>query len=182
MDPITMPELLNPDPGESTEGEQEAPPEERLRIRDKQLHELREYGRALWQQLDTVRHYLAASLPPDPHTPNAAIRAGASPTGPDDESGWNNWISTYSGTITALAGPHGDSGYGQQEAQREASYRRSAEVVGVHAKHPELDRAPSPAPQQAPASQTSGNQRMKTALNVALVALAIRGLRPRRRR
>jgi hypothetical protein len=180
MDPITMPGLLSSDQPRFAAGEHEATPDEKLRDCAKQLEQVRHYGRALWQQLDTVRHYLVASLPPDPHLPNAAIRAGAAPTGPDDDSGWNEWISAYASTISALAGPQGDSGYGLQTAQHEAQNRRSAEVVGVHARHANLDHAQRPV--GTPDTAARPANRIRTALNIALVILALRGLRPRSRR
>ena len=74
---------------------------------DQELHKACDYGRNLWRQLGAVRHYLLASLPPDPHTPAASVRVATAPTGPDDEAGWNDWINAYANTVSALAGPQG---------------------------------------------------------------------------
>jgi hypothetical protein len=88
------------------------------------------YAQQLWRQLDDVRAYLLRSLPDDPQRPDAR-RALTAPTGPGDEQGWTDWMQTYGAVISALCGPHGDGGFGADEARKEAHARRHAPVPVV---------------------------------------------------
>jgi hypothetical protein len=96
----------------------------------KALEESCHYADMLWEQLDAVRGYLLDSLPPELRSvgPRAAI--GASPTGPDDEAGWQRWTDTFAATVSTLCGAHGDSGFGLSNAHDEARVRRTS--LGVH--------------------------------------------------
>lgn len=95
MQPIPTPQILDPDRqlandrgSLSTAEDHEA----RAELLDKALHETCAYAQQLWHQLDADRQYLMGSLPPDPRSPGPHPRASASPTGPDDQQGWDNWI------------------------------------------------------------------------------------------
>jgi len=90
-----------------------------------------DYAQALWQQLDEVRGYLVRCLPDDPQRAaenHGARRPATAPTGPDDDAGWDDWMATYAAVTSMLCGPHGDSGFGADEARREARARRVAPV------------------------------------------------------
>jgi hypothetical protein len=124
MDAIPEPELLDPQRvltigRDRFVGDHEA----RANQLEDALRKTCAYAQDLWRHLDATRSYLYDSLPPDPHERVGAI-AGASPSGPDDAAGWDRWIDAYARTTSILAGPHGDSGYGRQEATREADRRR----------------------------------------------------------
>lgn len=89
-----------------------------------------EYGQQLWRDLDAIRGYLLDSLPAIPgETSGRQGATSAAPTGPDDEEGWQNWMAAFAAVTSALAGPHGDSGYGMSEARREAQQGRAAPTV-----------------------------------------------------
>ena len=125
MDPIPEPTLLDPervlvnDRNEFTVDHlSDAAALERL------VHEIRNYAQRLWHELDAVRHYLVETAPEDPRTAAGPVRTGATPTGPDDEAGWARWATAYASVTALLAGPEGDSGYGEQEARREQRDRR----------------------------------------------------------
>lgn len=85
--------------------------------------EATEYGRQLWHRLDEIRTYLLESAP-------TTGRSAARPTGPDDDAGWLAWQRAYADVTTVLAGPRGDSGFGEQEAVREVTQRRAARPSG----------------------------------------------------
>jgi hypothetical protein len=88
-------------------------------VADRLLRELEEtctYARALWQQLDEVRHYLVDSLPRP--AANGAPLGGAAPTGRDDEQGWQAWTDIYTAVVGTLEGPRRDSGFGHDEARQ----------------------------------------------------------------
>lgn len=156
MDEIPMPELLDPsrmlinDRGNMNA----AGHAQRAELLDRGLHESCEYAQELWQALDRVRHYLHDSLPPDPRAPSPRPRQGASPTGPDDDTGWKAWMEMFAMTNSVLTGPQGDSGYGLNEARREAQLRRTAPVLMLPAAE---NRGP----------RNSGNQRAASPLGRA---------------
>jgi hypothetical protein len=132
MQPIREPELLDPNRPLTHERDDFAMLDhrsqaERLKLA---LDDSCEYARQLWHQLDEVRAYLVRSLPDDPQRPDAERRA-TSPTGPDDEAGWTDWMKTYASVISSLCGPRGDSGFGADEARKEAHLRRDAPVPVV---------------------------------------------------
>lgn len=91
------------------------------------------YGHALWDEVDALRRYLSDSLPPASRTPGVHA-VGASPTGPDDSEGWQKWTAAFASATSALAGPHGDSGFGRSEAEQAAQKRRSAPDLQVLAR------------------------------------------------
>jgi hypothetical protein len=181
MQPIPQPEVLDPDRVLSTDRDAMTLEDHRSRadLLDAALHETCEYARQLWEDLNHLRGYLLASLPPDPRSPGPHTSPGASPTGPDDEQGWQDWIAAYAAVIATLAGPHGDSGYGLGEARREAELRRHAPALQLHANHPELSSPAVPAP--AAAGPTGRGRMARTVGTAAVLLLALRGLRPRRR-
>src|SRR3954470_23079325 len=131
MHPIPEPELL--DPGRMLTDDRDDLSATEHRDRAKQLAAALEdscrYAQQLWHQLDEVRGYLQRSLPDDPQHADAR-RAATAPTGPDDDEGWQDWMSTYAAVTSVLCGPHGDSGFGADEARREARARRGAPVPG----------------------------------------------------
>lgn len=184
MQPITQPEVLDPDRVLSTDRDAMTDEDHRGRatLLDTALHESCGYAQQLWENLNRLRGYLLDSLPPDPRAPGPHTRVGASPTGPDDEQGWQNWIDAYATVTAALTGPHGDSGYGLGEARREAELRRNAPALQLHANHPELSSPGGPAPAPTTAAGPAGRSRMaRTVATAAVLLLALRGLRPRRR-
>jgi hypothetical protein len=186
MQPIPTPELLDPDRRIINDADNfTVDHETRAHALDEALHHTCAYAQQLWHHLDAMRGYLLTSLPPDPHSPGPHPTASASPTGPDDDTGWDNWITAYAAVTSALCGPHGDSGYGLSEGRREATLRRSAPRVPNQTQHPDPSTTPAsanltketdtaPSPRRASRSHT-GHQ----AATVVLILLALRGLRPR---
>jgi hypothetical protein len=168
------------------------------------LRESCEYAGQLWENLNAMRQYLLDSLPPDPRQPGPHTTAGASPTGPDDDTGWNDWVAAFAAITSALCGPHGDSGFGLSRAKEEAQLRRSAPVLRIHADRP--DRARQPDKREEASSAATGASRPdpdgdephpapvrsrrpnsswtpgKTAAVLGLAAITLRQLRPRRDR
>jgi hypothetical protein len=173
--PIPLPEVLEPD---CLRGQQEATTEQdvqgRLNQVERALADACDYGRTLWQDIDSLRSYLLHSLPPDPRSPRPD-RIGAAPTGPDDEAGWQDWMAAYAETHSALAGPRGDSGFGVEEARYEAQVRRSAPVVRLLAGHPGQAHAAS-----VGAVQRHRRARLSGALWVAAATLVLREVLGRR--
>lgn len=185
MQPIPPPQVLDPDRVlDNDRGDLTVDHEARAAMLEDALHKSCDYARQLWNTLDEVRGYLMRSLPPDPRTPGAHSQVGASPAGPDDEQGWQDWVAAYASTSSVLCGPHGDSGYGIGEARHAAERRRSAPTAVLHAEHPELgsgEQASSPAaaPDVAVADARVRGP-VRTLGTVLLVLLAARGLLPRR--
>jgi hypothetical protein len=100
------------------------------------LEESCAYAQLLWNDLNAARQYLEDTLPPDPRSPGGSLAVSASPTGPDDEPGWQSWIDAYAEITSVLCGPHGDSGFGLGEARRMAHLRRTAPITKIKAEHP----------------------------------------------
>lgn len=158
------------------------------------LQESCSYADQLWENLNAMRQYLLDSLPPDPRSPETAqAPAATSPTGPDDEAGWNSWINAFAAITSVLCGPQGDSGFGLSRAHEEAQARRSPPGPRLLAEQPP-SRQPShdnsnAAPQLPPpaenrpgeATRTAARQAIwtptKTAAVLAVGALALRELR-----
>ena len=84
------------------------------------------YADQLWDDLNAMRQYLLDCLPPDPHTTPSPVATGAAPTGPEDEHGWQNWMTAFAEVTSVLCGPHGDSGFGLSRAREEAQRRRTS--------------------------------------------------------
>jgi hypothetical protein len=147
IQPIEMPEVLDPDRLLSPErGDMSAEEHrDRARLLEQALHESCDYGKQVWNDLAALRRYLVDSLPPDPRAPGPKPTHSASPTGPDDEEGWDKWITAYAAITSVLAGPHGDSGFGLGEARQAAQLRRTAPVLSV----PTTDSAEAPTGEQA---------------------------------
>lgn len=189
MQPIPTPQVLDPNRIlDNDRGDFTADHEARAQLFKEALHETCAYAQQLWHDLDAMRGYLLNSLPPDPRSPGPHPTASASPTGPHDETGWDNWITAYAAVTSVLCGPHGDSGYGLGEGRREATLRRTAPVPRIHAEHPGLGTPDRPAAAHAAATQEPPAQRAparsrtgRTATMAVLILLALRGLRPRRR-
>jgi len=175
--PIPLPGILEPEHGHLL-GELNAAEnaEQRLSEVQQALANACSYGRELWHGVNALRGYLLHSLPPDPRTPGLH-RTGASPTGPDDEAGWQSWQAAYAEAHSVLAGPQGDSGFGVSEAGREARARRSAPSIRLLAEHPELSSTP-PGTVRTP----SAGARLTGALAVAATTLAVRAVLVRRLR
>lgn len=123
MTDIAPPEVLDPERVVSDEREGMSESEHRSRAAelDAALHDSCRYARMLWDQLGAVRRYLVDSLPP-PVAP-AETLGSARPSGADDAEGWAAWTDTYAAVTSALAGPHGDSGFGYTEARQHARAR-----------------------------------------------------------
>lgn len=98
--------------------------EARAVLLQRALNDSCSYADQLWDTLNAARQYLLDCLPPDPHSAPATTAIGAAPTGPDDEPGWQNWITAFASVTSVLCGPHGDSGFGLDRAQQEARRRR----------------------------------------------------------
>jgi hypothetical protein len=187
MQPIPKPHLLDPDRIlDNDRGDFTADHEARAELLDKALRETCAYAQQLWDTTDALRGYLLDSLPPDPRSPEGHLRPSASPTGPDDTAGWENWVTAFSSATSVLCGPHGDSGYGLSEARHAAELRRSAPNLNLVAEHPGIgepvrsDDEPKPAtPQAAPVtSSTTGPVRtLKLVAAGVIGVLALRGLR-----
>src|SRR4051812_40369218 len=130
--PIPEPELL--DPGrmlvDDRDGFTVDDHRNRANLLAEALADSCRYAQALWQQLDEVRAYLVRSLPDDPQRPDARRHATA-PTGADDDVGWDDWMATYAAVTSRLCGPHGDAGFGADEARGAAYARRVAPVPVV---------------------------------------------------
>jgi hypothetical protein len=116
----------------------------------KALGESCAYADQLWNQVNALRGYLLDSLPPDPRTPRPHTTAAASPTGPDDEGGWQHWIEAFATTTSVLCGSHGDSGFGLSRARQEAQLRRTAPELALHAQRLDRERAQQTAPSADP--------------------------------
>lgn len=132
MDEIPMPSVLDPDRMVSNSRDDMSVHDKAGLSEDLEeaLHQSCEYGQQLWRDLDAIRGYLLDSLPAIPsETSGRQGATSAAPTGPDDEDGWQNWMAAFAAVTSALAGPHGDSGYGMSEARREAQQRRAAPTV-----------------------------------------------------
>jgi hypothetical protein len=129
MQPIPRPELLDPDRLLSDDRDDMTADEHRNRANQLAgaLEDSCRYAQQLWDELQAVREYLVRSLPDDPQRPEAR-RTETAPAGPDDEAGWHDWIGTYAAVTSVLCGPHGDSGFGADEAREQARARRAAPV------------------------------------------------------
>ena len=170
MQPIPTPFVL--DPERASHGADLDP--QAAQINDA-LQESCAYAKQLWDELDAVRGYLLT----------------ASPADRDDDTAWQNWIAASGSVTSAMCGPYGDAGFGLEEAQHEAQSRRAAMAESNQRPATQEPAQPSAAqeaagPQSAtqqPATQPSPahGSRYKRAATVALVLLAIRGARPRRR-
>jgi hypothetical protein len=187
--PIPRPELLDADRVTSADRDDMTLLEHRTRAQqlDEALRASCAYATQLWQHLDAVRGYLYESLPSDPRAPGPNPHIGASPTGPDDDEGWQRWIDTYATVTSILCGAHGDSGFGLDEARHAARDRREAPNLTVLARAhgpaetTEVSDAGAPPPGTAPAADTRTSASVLRAAGLGLLtALALRGLRPRR--
>lgn len=190
---IPKPELLNPDRVDRDDREHLTAEDHRSRaeLLAKALAESCAYADQLWDQVNALRGYLLESLPPDPRSPGAHPTASASPTGPDDEDGWRNWIHAFATTTSVLCGSHGDSGFGLSRAREEARLRRTAPELTQLARDRGPDneaaapsRATSPARPPAAPDGESGAQARRSPTPIAkaiaatiIAILALRGLR-----
>jgi hypothetical protein len=77
------------------------------------------YARQLWTALDQVARYLLDQVARGGSGP---VLAEAKPLLDTDDQ-WLRWSEMYAGVLSVLAGPHGDEGYGQQEARLEYQNR-----------------------------------------------------------
>ncbi len=198
MHTIPKPHLLDPDRVTSDDRADMTLMEHRSRAQqlDAALHASCEYATQLWQHLAAARGYLWDSLPSDPRAPGTDPHLGASPTGPDDEEGWQRWIDAFSAVTSILAGPHGDSGFGLDEARHAARARRDAPNLRVLQRFrrgqsegpvPTAESrgsaAPAPSAQPVPARPGSAADGRPDALRLGglalLVLLALRGMRRR---
>jgi hypothetical protein len=207
MHPIPKPELLDPDriSRDDREGMSAEDHRSQAQLLETALHESCAYAGQLWDQLDAVRRYLLDCLPPDPRAPDAHV-TGAAPTGPDDEQGWQHWMTAFADTTSVLCGAHGDSGFGASRARQEAQLRRTLPAAEAAPAEPAAVEpvavepvavepvAVEPAATRAEPTDTlspdaASEQRLRPRADVrviakavsatVVVALAIRGLRPR---
>jgi hypothetical protein len=191
MHPARKPEVIDPDRIKSDDREEMTSDEHRSRANElnEALHASCDYANALWEHLDAVRHYLVESLPSDPRAPGPYPRASAAPTGPDDEAGWERWVATYAAATSILAGPHGDSGFGLNEAKHAAKSRREAPVLkllaetGIATRSEPLPGTEQPTPPPPGKAASANKAALKPIRSIALgvlSALALRGLLVRR--
>src|SRR4051812_13602926 len=103
MQPIREPEVLYADRALTDDRDDLTVAEHRDRanLLADALRDSCNYAQQLWRELDEVRGYLLRCLPDDPQRPDARRHATA-PTGPDDEAGWAEWISTYASVTSVL--------------------------------------------------------------------------------
>jgi hypothetical protein len=73
---------------------------------------LAQYARRLWTELDRVSRYLRDQVAGGGDGP---LLANATPLLITEEQ-WAKWREVYGSALSALAGPAGDHGYGEQEA------------------------------------------------------------------
>lgn len=108
MDEIPMPELLDPDRLIMPERDDMTIDEHRGRAQAAldALQATCKYGQSLRDELIAVRAYL--------HDHHPVVDA--------DEADWTAWSSRYASVTSVLAGPHGDNGFGAEEAQVIAQY------------------------------------------------------------
>ncbi len=100
--------------------------EARAVLLERALNDSCAYAEQLWDNLNATRQYLLDCLPPDPSTATGPVAASATPTGPHDEQGWQNWITAFAAVTSVLCGPHGDSGFGLSRAREEARRRQAS--------------------------------------------------------
>lgn len=133
METIPKPELLNPGRVDRDDRENMTSEDHRSRwqLIARALDESCEYGQQLWDALANARAYLVRSLP-TPVGVSGPQREFTAPTGPEDDAGWQDWMEVYAGVTSVLAGAHGDSGYGQIEANQEAQARRTPSGTTAH--------------------------------------------------
>ena len=185
MEPIPPPQLLDPDRiGQSHRIDSTTGVEELCELLNDELHHSCAYAQQLWHDLDAMRTYLLHSLGAEPGSPSFRDGTSASPTGPDDDIGWDNWIAAYAAVTSTLCGPHGDSGFGLSEGRREAALRRAPSVARTDTELPMATQQRD----QTPVETTARSSPEALAVRVGrlgavavLVVLAVRGLRPRRR-
>lgn len=135
--PVPIPSVLDACRPHLAGAQKQADPGKQIAGLHEALEGACEYGRQLWHDVDAFRGYLLRSLPSDPRAPGPHTPA-ASPQGPDDDEGWEDWIAAYSEASSVLAGPRGDSGFGLKEAQREAEARRASPNMRLLSEHPEF--------------------------------------------
>jgi hypothetical protein len=73
------------------------------------------YARQLWVALDEGARYLLEQLARGGGGPLLAEHRPLLST----EEQWQQWCTVYADVLSVLAGPHGDQGYGEQEARLE---------------------------------------------------------------
>jgi hypothetical protein len=71
------------------------------------------YARQLWTELDRLTRYLREEVGGGGDGP---LLANATPLLTTDDQ-WTKWRELYGEALSVLAGPAGDGGYGEQEAQ-----------------------------------------------------------------
>lgn len=186
MQPIPMPEILDPDRIISTNRDSEHlgdPRDHDLQLTDA-LHDSCTYAQQLWHTLAATRTYLHDGLPPDTDAPAAHPDGTAFPIGPRDEDAWNQWISTYASITSTLAGPNGDEGFGLDEAKHAARQRRNAPASTAPApsatplpNHSQPVHVTTRADARPTSLSSPARRKLRTAMTVALTVLALRGLR-----
>jgi hypothetical protein len=77
------------------------------------------YARRLWTELDAIGQYLREGI----------ARGGTEHSLLTTDDAWAQWQERYAAVLSILAGPAGDQGYGQQEAQLEHQNRAPDEPV-----------------------------------------------------
>lgn len=105
-----MPELLDPasdgraDWADADEGQLR----QQLQHTEAELQRCREYGRALWSQLDQSRHYLMDAVAGGEGSDAASMLR--------QTREWQAWGELFAAVSSILAGRSGDAGFGRSEA------------------------------------------------------------------
>jgi hypothetical protein len=140
---VPMPTLLNPDRQVVNSRADFLDHDRRNLIPalERSIADLCAYGQQLWNDVNAMRTYLLHHQPPthragqparqlqgDPvsagqSTTTTTGDAGGAADDADGQAAWRAWIAAYAAVTSVLAGPHGDSGFGIQEAHRIAEMR-----------------------------------------------------------
>lgn len=135
--PVPIPSVLDASGPHLAGAAEQADAEKQLAVVREAMEAACDYGRQLWRDVDALRSYLLRSLPSDPSAPGPHTGA-TSPRGPDDDTGWQDWVGAYGEASSVLAGPDGDSGFGLKQAQHEAEVRRASPSMRLLWAHPQL--------------------------------------------
>ncbi|MBE7190533.1 hypothetical protein [Jatrophihabitans endophyticus] len=111
MPDIPRPEVLNPDRVDRDDRADLTAEDHRSRAQllGRALGQSCDYAEQLWHAAAVTRAYLHEHTPADPH----------------DDASWTAWQQVYADVVSVLCGPHGDSGFGTEQAHLIASHRRA---------------------------------------------------------
>lgn len=171
--PVPLPNILDASRPDLAGVAKQGDPDKQIAALREALEHACDYGRRLWQDVAALRGYLLRSLPSDPRAPGPHT-AAASPRGPDDDKGWEDWVAAYSEASSVLAGPDGDSGFGLKEARQEADVRRASPNMRLLSAHPQLFGGPHST--GSPNRRPSGWPSVPMVFGIAASTLAARAV------